>query len=249
MRVLIVEDEPLAARRLGKILLNLRPEIQIVGQTSSIVETLEWLAAHPEPDLLLLDVHLSDGNSFEIFRHQQLNAPIIFTTAYDQYALDAFRVHALDYLLKPIKQDALAEALARVPTLNTPVSKAKAYQHLAALAAEGEKRFLIKIGQQIKIVPTKEVAYLYTEQKVTFLITFAGRRYPLDYTLEKLEEILPPDRFFRINRQFIVAMEAIEEMYASSKSRVKLLLRPSCPLDTTVSTEKSPLFKQWLRIA
>jgi two-component system LytT family response regulator len=246
MNVLLIEDEEAAARRLSKLLKELDPSLQVVEVRDSIEQSLNWLAAHPAPDLIFMDIHLADGSSFEIFRHIEVKSPVIFVTAYDKYALQAFKVHAADYLLKPVKREELQEALSRVQRLKQ--LEEINYERLAEAMAPNawNQRFLIRLGSSFKVVELKEVAYFYTESKITFLMTHAAKRYPLDLSLEKLEEMLPAGDYFRINRQFIIGIGSIREMYAVSKSRVKLQLNPPCNLDTIVSTERSPVFKKWL---
>ncbi|MEZ4984739.1 MAG: LytTR family DNA-binding domain-containing protein [Saprospiraceae bacterium] len=245
MRILIIEDEPAAARRIQKMTEELLPAAEIVGQLESIAESIAWLSNNNAPDLILLDIHLADGASFEIFQHCEVNTPIIFTTAYDQYALQAFKVNAVDYLLKPIKKEELQAALTKYQQHRMPTVDYKSLARAMQVESQ-EKRFLIRLGQQIKLVATHELAYAYTESKITFIVTKEGRRYPLDHSLEKLEEMLPSAIFFRINRQFIIGIHAIQEMHAYSKSRVKLILSPTVGFDTIVSTERSPFFKKWL---
>ena len=246
MKVLLIEDELAAARRLTKIVQEIDPGVEVLDCLDSIEHSLNWLVENPTPDLILMDIHLADGSSFEIFQHVRINSPVIFITAYDQYAIQAFKVNAVDYLLKPIKREELEEALARVKRLRK--KEQIDYEQLAQAMQQGSwnKRFLIRIGQNFRVIELKEAAYFYTESKITFLIARGGKRYPLDYSLEKLEELLPADQYFRINRQFIVGIEAIQEMYSVSKSRVKLVLDPPSNMDTIVSTERSPVFKKWL---
>lgn len=248
MDVLIIEDEQAAARRLEKQILAIRSEAHILSKLDSIESALDWFSAHPMPDLVLLDIHLADGASFEIFNHTQITCPIIFTTAYDQYAIQAFRVNAVDYLLKPIKPEELAGALEKVRNRNTSMAQPLDYQKLSkALRVDTySRRFLVKIGQSIKVIDVAEAAYFYTEDKITFVNTKDCKRYPVDYSLEKLEELLDPRLFFRINRQIIVGLDAIKEMYTYSKSRVKIELEPPSDFEVIVSTERSPHFKKWL---
>lgn len=245
MKVLIIEDEAAAVRRLEKLLLELDETIQIVGKLDSIESSLQWLDQNTLPDIVFLDIHLADGSSFEILNHFNLNRPIIFTTAYDKYAIQAFKVNAIDYLLKPIKRQDLARALDKFKTQQKGDFD---YQKLRETVSGNikSKRFLIRIGQNLRVVDLKEVAYFYTENRITFLVTKKGKRYPLDNSLEKLEETIDAQSFFRINRQFIINIDAIQEMYAYSKSRVKIELNPTCALETIVSTERSPYFKKWL---
>lgn len=246
MKVLIIEDEAAAARRLAKLINEIDPDIDVLDQLDSIEASLIWFEEHSLPDLIFMDIHLADGSSFEIFNHLQIVKPVIFTTAFDQYALQAFKVNAIDYLLKPIKKGELEAALDKYRTWNK--SLAFDYNALAHAMQRDEynKRFLIRFGQNIKVVEFRDVAYFYTEDKITFLVTKEGKRYPVEYSLEKLEEMADPRSFFRINRQFIINIEAIKEMYAYSKFRVKLILDPACDKDTVVSTERSPVFKKWL---
>ncbi len=246
MKVLIIEDEEAAARRLHKLIREIDPSMEIVAELDSIESTLTWLNNHGLPDLIFLDIHLADGSSFEIFNHIKIEKPVIFTTAYDQYALQAFQVNALDYLLKPIKRQELEHAIEKYRKWQGEWRTD--YRELTKLLQKdiASKRFLIKLGQTIRVVDLQDAAYFYTESKITFLVSKDGKRYPLDISLEKVEEMADPQTFFRINRQFIVNINAIKEMYAYSKSRVKLELIPRCDLDTVVSTERSPVFKKWL---
>lgn len=246
MKVLIVEDESAAARRLEKLLGEIDPELEVAGLTDSIEGTVSWLTENPHPDLVLMDIHLADGSSFEIFNLVKLEKPVIFTTAYDEYALQAFRVMAIDYLLKPIKLAELEGAIGKYRRLQAQA--AVDYQRLSEVMnkdARG-KRFVIRVGSNIRVVEIRDVAYFYTQDKITFLITREGKRYPVDFSMEKLEEMLDPQQFFRINRKFLVQVESIRNMVAYSKSRVKLELQPPCDLETIVSTERSPHFKKWL---
>jgi len=246
MKVLIIEDEDAAARRLQKMVKEIVPEAEIKDPLDSVEAVLNWLQGNEWPDLIFMDIHLADGSSFEIFNHVQVEKPVIFTTAYDQYAIQAFKVNAIDYLLKPIKKQELEQAIGKYQKWSGGAQMDYAQLARALQGEQYNKRFLIRIGQSIRVVEMKEAAYFYTESKITFVVTKEGKRYPLDYSLEKLEEMADPQHFFRINRQFIVNIDAIKEMYAYSKSRVKLGLAPSCDLDTVVSTERSPHFKKWL---
>ncbi len=247
MNVLIIEDENAAARRLEKLLAEVAPDAVVLDRLDSIESSLLWLENHPPPDLILLDIHLADGGSFEIFEHVQVNSPVIFTTAYDEYALNAFKVNAVDYLLKPIKVNELAAAIDKYKR----VFKTTAPDYTALLATlrrqETPQRLLIRFANSIKLIDMKDAAYFYTKDKITFVVTRStGKRYPIDYPLEKLDDMLDTHKFFRINRQFIINVEAIQEMHPYSKSRIKIDLEPACDLDTVVSTERSAAFKKWL---
>ena len=248
MKILIIEDEQAAARRLQKLLSEIDPSHEIIGVVSSIEMAVEWFNEHPKPDLILMDIHLADGASFEIFEKVDITSPVIFATAYDEYALKAFKVNAIDYLLKPIKQNELEHALEKV---TTPVRKEEANDDLIHKLEEvgfikKSKRLLVKMGQSIKLIDLDQVAYFYSKDKISFAVLPGNKRYPLDQSLDQIEHMVDPLHYFRINRQFIVKMESIDEMVAYSKSRVKLKLNPPTEEDAVVSKERSPEFKKWL---
>jgi two-component system LytT family response regulator len=246
MQLLLVEDEPLAAERLMKMVTEILGENVRLEHLDSVASAKAYFAGGAAPDLILLDIHLADGSAFDLLEAVTVTAPIIFTTAYDEHAIQAFRVNAIDYLLKPIKRPELEKALDRWrrQTRQDRID----YRKLATVLRQSppEKRFLIRVGQQIHLVEATDAAYFYTEDRVTLLTTFTGKRYPMDHSLDKLEEVLDPNQFFRINRQFIVNSQAIREMHTYSKSRVKLVLDPPADQETIVSTERSPNFKSWL---
>lgn len=246
MKVLIIEDEAAAVRRLTKLILEIDQDIEIVADLDSLESSLVWINNNKLPDLIFMDINLADGNSFELFNHVKIDKPVIFTTAFDEFAIKAFKVNALDYILKPIKKIELATAIEKFKKSIKPVSTD--YKELLKVVKQNQspKRFLIRVGQQIKVVELRNAAYFYTQDKITFLITKEGKRYPIDHSLDKLEEIADPGQFFRINRQFIVSMFAIAEMQSWSKSRVRILLNPSTISETIVSTVRSPHFKKWL---
>lgn len=248
MKILLIEDEPAAVRRLQKLLVEIDPHNEVIGALSSIESAVEWLMSHPAPEVILMDIHLADGSSFDIFDKVSVTAPVIFATAFDEYALKAFKVNAIDYLLKPIKKVDLEQALLRI-------SKGVAKDNLGdefiqKLANAGlvkkNKRILVKMGQAIKLIELDNVAYFYSRDKISFAVLPGNKRYPLDQSLDQLEQMVDPVHFFRINRQFMVKMEAIDEMIAYSKSRVKLKLNPPTEEDAIVSKERSPEFKKWL---
>lgn len=250
LRALIIEDEEPAAERLKKLIFQADPEIEITDVIVSIRSAVSYLKENT-PDLIFLDIHLADGESFEIFRQVNVKSPIIFTTAYDEFALQAFKLNSIDYILKPVKQEELVAALTKFKNLYTAKKEtAVDYQKLADLIA-GEKtgykkRLLIRYGDLLKTIEIKDAAYFYSENKISYVATKQGARYALDNTLDELEKMLEPKEFFRINRQFIVGVDAIDKMLAVSKSRVKLTLKPPSDQETIVSTERSPEFKKWL---
>lgn len=254
MKILLIEDENAAARRLEKLLGEIAPEAEIIGRLDSVEAAIEWFQSNPQPELILLDIHLADGASFEIFEHVKIKSPIIFTTAYDEYALQAFKVNAVDYLLKPIKVNELAEAIDKYKRVFQSSAREADYSGLLQTLRQQEggqhylRRMLIRFSNSFRLVDMSDAAYFYTKDKITFLVTRStGKRFPVDYPLDKLETLLDPAVFFRINRQFIIHVEAIKEMHPYSKSRVKVDLEPpTVDLETIVSTERSSEFKRWL---
>ena len=252
MNVLIIEDENAAARRLEKLLKEVAPEVAILQQLDSVESSILWLKQNPAPDLIFLDIHLADGSSFDIFEHVKITCPIIFTTAYDEYALQAFKVNAVDYLLKPIKNTELSVALDKYRKVFKPAAVIDYSALLESLRRADDpnylQRMLIRLGHSLKLIEVADAAYFYTKEKITFVVTRSGgKRYPVDYPLDKLETLLDKKAFFRINRQFIVNIAAIREMHPYSKSRVKVDLDPpAADPETIVSTERSADFKKWL---
>jgi len=251
MHVLIIEDEPAIARRSQKLLLEIDPAIHITGILGSIESSVTWLREHTEPDLILMDIHLSDGSSFEIFREVQVNCPVIFATAYDQYAIQAFRVNSIDYLLKPINKEDLAESLKKFHRLRSANQQASMdysmiAQMIGTLRTDYLKRMVIRFGDVIKAVEIKDVAYFFTDEKIVFAVMEDKKTYPVDFTLDQLEKKLDPERFFRINRKFLISFDSITKMISYSKSRVKISLNPPTDLEVISSTERSGDFKEWL---
>lgn len=247
MNVLIVEDERPAATRLINMLKKVEPDAVVIGITDGVESTLNFLDQAESPDLIFMDIHLADGSAFEIFNHKDLShSGIIFSTAFDQYAIEAFRVNALYYLLKPIKQDELEKALVRYRENRQKETNYKEVLTKLSTKQPTEKRFLIRMGQSLRLIQQQDIAYFYTADKITFMMTREGRKYPVDFTLENLEFMIDPAKFFRINRQYIIHIEAIQQMHAHSKARVRIDLLPAAHEEVVVSTEKSPYFKKWL---
>jgi DNA-binding LytR/AlgR family response regulator len=251
MNVLIIEDEEPAAGRLKKLLKEIDSTIRILDVIVSIRSAVEWFKKNSMPDLILLDIHLADGESFDIFHKADITAPVIFITAYDEFAIRAFKVNSIDYLLKPIRKEDLETALKKFHSLHSGKEKSvsdfsRLLDTLKESKPDYKKRFVIRYGDHIKTVDTRDVAYFYTEEKINFLKTNDDKTYPVDFNLDKLETMLDPLVFFRINRQFIISIHAIDQMFAFSKSRVKVKLKPATEEDTIVSTERSSEFKEWL---
>jgi two-component system LytT family response regulator len=251
MRTLLIEDETSAMERLKSLLTQINPDIIVVGECDSVESAVDWFKSNPQPDVVFTDVQLGDGTCFEIFNQVQTNCIIVFITAFNEHAIEAFRVNATDYLLKPLKKEELEKALQKVAKRIVPTTSDIDYSKLAKAILEEqnkfEKRYLIRYGEQIRTITSNDIAYIYTTQKAVFMVTFSGKEYPIDKSLENLEKELDPKKFFRINRQFIVNIKSIGHMHTASKSRVKLDLNPPYSAEEViVSTEKSPLFKDWL---
>jgi DNA-binding LytR/AlgR family response regulator len=256
MNVLIIEDESATARRLQKLLSEIDTGIEVLAIHESISQTVKWLQTHGEPDLMFMDVNLSDGLSFGVFEEIEVNCPVIFTTAYDQYAIQAFKVNSIDYLLKPVNKDDLAESLRKYHKLQRIEGDAKidiAKLDIGKLAlalgiqkTDYIKRLVVRYGENIKAIEVKDAAYFYSEDKIVFMTLKDGKTYPVDFTLDHLEARLDPELFFRINRKFVISYHAIEKMISYSKSRIKITLNPPSTLESISSTERSGEFKEWL---
>jgi two-component system response regulator LytT len=249
MKIIIIEDEQATAERLKKLLLEIDQTIEVIEILDSIESSVKWLKTNPNPDLVFQDIQLADGSSFGIFREVNVDCPVIFTTAYDKYALEAFKVNSVDYLLKPVKKQELAASLEKYRKLHQKENKPEIdFMALSRLMKKQDyqKRFIVRYGQKIKTIETTDIAYFYTDSGNNFFRTFDNQNFPVDYSLDKLEDMLDPDIYYRINRQFIINIGAIKEMYAYSKSRVKIDLDPPCEIETIASTERSGNFKKWL---
>ncbi|WP_299820185.1 LytTR family DNA-binding domain-containing protein [uncultured Pontibacter sp.] len=251
MKVAIIEDESLAAKRLASLLIKCDNSITVEAVLPSVKESVKWLSTHPQPDLLFMDIHLDDGQSFAIFDQVECFTPVVFTTAYDDYMIKAFKVNSIDYLLKPINQDELQASITKFKKLNSTagISSDSLKQLLnATLHKEPtyKSRFLITQGSKIRTIDIADVAYFYSEEKLTFLVTKEGQRLPVDYTLEKLSNILDPKHFFRINRQFIIHLRSINSIHKYSPTRLKVELQPATLKEIFVSIEKYTAFKEWL---
>jgi DNA-binding LytR/AlgR family response regulator len=250
IKILMLEDEEPAAKRLQKLIKESEPEGEVLAVIDSIAQAKIWLQQNPVPDLMLVDIHLADGISLELFQQTEIQCPLIFTTAYDEYALQAFKLNSVDYLLKPVKKNELHDAIEKYKRQKAkehpPVDVSKLLESMQQPLHQYRDRFVIRYGEHIKTVETKDVSYFYTESRANFLVTAEGKRYVLDFNLDQLERMLNPKTFFRINRQFIVSLQSIDEMTAWTKARVFIKLKPANKQETIVSTERSPEFKKWL---
>ncbi len=250
LRILIIEDEEPAAKRLLKMIKEADPVVELLGSIASVSAAIKWFKENEAPDLIFSDIQLADGTSFDIFKEVKLLCPVIFVTAFDQYAIDAFKVNSIDYLLKPLKKDELLDAINKFK--NTRQTEFPSFDINRLLQAYSPKnqpyktRFIVRFGEHIKTIQTEEIAYFYTEDKINFLATHEGKRFAIDFNLDSLETLLDPRSFFRINRQFIVSIGSIAEMFAYTKGRVLIKLKPATKQETIVSTERSADFKTWL---
>ena len=249
IKVIIIEDEQPAAKRLEKMLHDISHEFEIIQTCDSIESSLNYLKSGITPDLMMLDVQLGDGLSFDIFKHVALSCPVIFTTAYDEYAIKAFELNSIDYLLKPIRKENLERSITKFNLLRQQSIIAD-WKTLSTLLDKGKteykQRFLVVAGEHMQSVPTVDIAYFYSIEKSTFLKTQTGRSYPLDFSLDKLEELLSPEDFFRVNRQYIISFGSINKISRLSKSRIKLILEPASPDEIMISTSRTPDFRDWL---
>lgn len=248
MRVLIVEDELLAARRLQLMIGQYDPAITDIPCTESVGETIAWLEQHPAPDLILSDIQLSDGHSFDIFRRVAYKGPVVFTTAYDQYAMEAFRLFSIDYILKPVTAEALSNAFDKYKQMVAPyIDYQQVLPRVQQAADEGYKsRFLGRIGQRLQFVNAEDVSFFQADNKIVYLTDKQGVRYMIDYTLEKLENLLNPKLFFRLNRRYIVRYSAIEYIKPYLNSRLKLMVRGAgSEEEFIISRERVAEFRAW----
>lgn len=243
MNIVIIEDEKPASTRLVKLLKELIPDVVILAQLDSINATQTWFQQSPDVDLVFLDIHLADGNAFDLLKATSIDVPIIFTTAYDTYSMDAFKTSGIEYLLKPLKKEDLQKAIEKYNSLKKLLAPSP---NKTATSPEYKKRFLIRFGEYIKTVSVNDIAYFYSENKATFAKSFDGRNLPIDQNLDALESILNPLDFFRINRQYIIALTAIEDMRTYTKARVVVKLNPPVKEAQVVSSERAADFKLWL---
>lgn len=253
MKVIIVEDEALAAERLERLIHRFDKAIEIVATISSVEQGITWLQSNPAPDLGFFDIELSDGTSFDMADAVEVNFPVIFTTSYDQYALEAFSMKSVDYLLKPIRFERLEKALTRFNEWRQP-PLSEVQDELTSIIQEAinqtgtayKERWLVRNGNLIQAVPTSEIAYFYSDQKTSLLMTKEGKRFPVDLSLDKVMELLDPNFYFRLNRKYIIHIDAAVKMHPYFKGRLKVELMPMIEDDIVVSSERTPEFKAWL---
>jgi DNA-binding LytR/AlgR family response regulator len=249
MNILIVENEKPAADKLVRMLMKIDKSMTILGVAETVEETINRLQENPQPDLILMDIQLDDGLSFEVFETINVEIPVIFTTAYDEYTLKAFKVNSIDYLLKPVDEEQLRSALAKFKKLyadNDPFRR-DFRQLIYEFKNQYKSRFLIKIGEKYRSVPIAEISHFHIAERSVFLNDNQGKDYGIDYSLEQLQTMLDPRKFFRINRECIVNLEAISLMYSYSSSRLQLTLKDKEKSDLfVVSRDKTGEFKRWI---
>lgn len=249
MNIVIIEDEQPAYKRLLKIITEVVPNVIVLAHHDSVAGAQKWFRGNKAPDVVFMDIHLADGSAFDLLNTTTVDAPVIFTTAYDEYAIDAFKTASIGYLLKPIKKEALKETLSKLGNFKKMFAKepdTTPAPETAQPSAGYKKRFLIRFGDTIKTILAEDIAYFFSENKATFAKTTEGRTYPVDQNLDALDGVLNPENFFRLNRQYIISLQAIDDMKAYSKARVIVTLKPAVKEPPIVSSERSALFKQWL---
>lgn len=247
MKVVIIEDEEYAAKGLERMLLKFRPDIEVIKKIAGVGEGICYFKNHPEPDLVFCDIQLSDGNAFEIFKKHPIQCPIVFTTAYDEYALQAFDVNSINYLLKPIRIKEVQQALNKFDAYYKPPAVDFVKIEKMLTKPTYKSRFIGKIGENIQVIPTESIAYFLSEEGVTLLYTQVGKRLIVDYTLEQLNGILDPDVFFRVNRQLFIHIQSIKKVEPYFKGRLLLHLQPQIDGKQTISQKKAKPFKEWLQ--
>lgn len=254
MKILIIEDEPLAQQELKRLLGQTGHEFEVLDCIDTVEDSVSWFRENKPPDLVFLDIQLADGLSFEIFNQVKVDAPVIFTTAFDEYAIKAFKLNSIDYLLKPVKLEELNEALEKLRKLKKQFSsdtgaldEDRLQKVLSMLSGERHKsRFLVRMGDQILTVPVEQIAYFFAEENVVFLMERSGRKYIIDHTLENLEKLVDPSKFFRLNRSFLSSIGSIKKVSKYFNSRLAVDLDPATGERVLVSRKKVPEFMEWL---
>lgn len=250
MKVLIIEDEAPAFRRLQRILEEIDASIEIIDVLDSVEQSIHWFQSNTHPDLVFMDIQLADGLSLEIFDAVQLELPVIFTTAYDEYALKAFKVNSIDYLLKPIEKSLLEKSLEKfnkvnATTQNYPDLKS-ILQHIQPEAATYKKRYLVKRRGKLLPIQTRDIAYFYTDNGIVYLIHQDGEKYAFDRPLDQIENQMDPQQFFRLNRQFLINVSSVKSTIAYDKGKLIVEVEPTISTAITVSRERASSFKRWL---
>ncbi|MFT4834569.1 MAG: DNA-binding LytR/AlgR family response regulator [Flavobacteriaceae bacterium] len=244
MRYIIIEDEKMAANRLREMVSKIRPEYQCVLTLDSVEAAVISLPVL-KVDLIFMDIQLSDGNSFDIFDQINIDHPIIFTTAYDEFALKAFKANSIDYLLKPIEPSGLTGAIDKFEK-HAGKNSQEVFGLVKSMSPQGKERFVVKVGEHLKTIKAIDVQMIYSQDKGTYLFTKDNRRFVIDYTLDKVEELVSSDSFFRISRKFIVNMEYIKDIIAFTNSRLEIMIEGFDEEQVIVARERVSEFKEWL---
>lgn len=250
MDVVIIEDERRSADKLGRMIAKHDASIEVIASIDSVKNAVEWFRENSPPDLVFLDIQLSDGTAFDLLSELENSPPIIFTTAYDQYAVKAFKYNSIDYLLKPLDQEELVNAIEkyRKSDLENTATNNSYSKIDKIINGEFKKRFLIKIGDQYKSVEVDSIAYFQYEDGLTYLHDREGKKWPMDQSLDHLEEVLHPLEFFRVNRKFLISLKAIDQIHSYFNSRLMLKLLPSSDEDIIVSRDRVSDFKRWMDV-
>jgi DNA-binding LytR/AlgR family response regulator len=248
MNVLIIEDEQPASQKLTRLLEQIDPDIKIVDVLKSVEETINWFLRNPNPDLMFMDIQLEDGICFEIFENCGMKTPVVFTTAYDAYTLNAFKVNSVDYLLKPIVLDELKNAIEKFKMVhNQKMDSTKIESLITQQTPQKKERFLIKIGEHYKSIPASNINCFYIKERCNFINVDNGKNYAIDYSLDRIEQLIDSKLYFRINRNFIIDFSAIQDIIAYSSNRLKIVLTNWKENDEIlVSRERVAEFKEWM---
>jgi len=254
MKVLIIEDEAPAFRRLQKILEEIDSNIEIIEVLDSVSDSSHWLQNHHPPDLIFMDIQLSDGISFDIFEKVKVSSPVIFTTAFDEYTLKAFKVNSIDYLLKPIKKEALLFSIEKLKSFGNLFHQSDSngqgltelLKHINLHEKQYKNRFLVKMGERLMSVQTEDICYFHLKQGVVHFMTSNGNSYYIDHSLDELTALLDPSQFFRANRQYLIAYHTVQMVHKYHKGKLLLELKENTQDPIIISMEKATSFKKWL---
>ncbi|MBA2421620.1 MAG: response regulator transcription factor [Chitinophagales bacterium] len=253
MKIIIIEDEPLAAKRLQKLFLELEKDAEVLAMFDSVKRSVDWLSKNTAPDLLLMDIQLSDGLCFDIFSGVNIETPVIFTTAYDEFALRAFKVNSVDYLLKPIDKEELQKAINKFKTqsgINSAGISSEQMNNVIEILTKQhhqyKTRFLVKFGDRLEPISINDIQYFFAEEKLTFLVMLQGKKLVIDPSLDELETQLDPMQFFRLNRQYLASIHSIGNIFTHLNGKLKVQVKGLEKEEIFVSRERAPEFKKWL---
>jgi DNA-binding LytR/AlgR family response regulator len=250
MRIVIIEDEMFAARRLENMIHEYDPSIEVAATLESVKDSITWFRSNKEPDLIFLDIQLEDDLCFSIFDQVKVSSQIIFTTAFDEYAIKAFKLKSIDYLLKPVNREELSQAISKFKNWNNEkpvlINPEELRSMIVQQKVQYRERFSVTVGEKLKTISVDDIAYFYSTSGITFAVINTKNQYSIDLSLDAIKEQLDPAGFFRVNRQYLVKLKAIANVHVFPKSRLKLDLNPASSEEIFVSQEKVPEFKRWL---